>query len=427
MGKNTRINLRHLLIYQVYVRNHTEEGTFNALIEDLERIKDLGTDVVYLLPIHPIGEENRKGKLGSPYAIKDYYGINPELGTLEDFKRLIAEVHGKGMKIMMDIVFNHTSPDSLLRQKHPEYFYRNQENDFANRVGEWWDIIDFDYQRDEGLWKYLIDNLIYWTKLGVDGFRFDVSSFLPLDFLKKAHKAVHTINPDTLWLSESVHEQFLRLIRNTGFECLSECELYQVFDLAYDYDVHPEFEAFLKSEGSLEEYAKAVMRQEVMYPKNYVKMRNLENHDFGRIAGFVNGDEDLLENWHAFSFFNKGATMIFSGGEFSASKHPDLFNKDTISREGKDISGLIKRLQTITTHPIFAEGIFDLKAVNGALVGKYTKEERTMVGIFNVSKSRGPIALDAGTKTVRNLIDGKTIEIKEGKVYLSFKPMIFEL
>lgn len=427
MGKNTDVNLRHLMIYQVYVRNHTEEGTFRALMDDLDRIKELGSDIVYLLPIHPIGVENRKGKLGSPYAIQDYYGINKELGNLDDFKALISAVHAKDMKIMMDIVFNHTSPDSVLRNTHPEYFYRNSEGNFANRVGDWWDIIDFDYQRDEGLSKYLIDNLLYWTKMGIDGFRFDVSSFLPLEFLKKAHKAVKTINPDTIWLSESVHEQFLHLIRNSGFECLSECELYQVFDLAYDYDIHPEFEAFLKSEGTLEEYAKAVMRQEVIYPKNYIKMRNLENHDFGRIAGFVNEDEDLVDNWHAFSFFNKGATMIFSGGEFSASKHPDLFNKDTISREGRNISELIKRLQVITTHPIFADGIFDLKAIQGALVGRYTKEDKTMVGIFNVSKGRGVIPFEGVDKTVRNLINGEIIEIKDGKLYLTFKPMIFEL
>ncbi len=427
MGKNTEVSLRHLLIYQVYVRNHTEEGTFNALIKDLDRIKDLGTDVLYLLPIHPIGKVNRKGELGSPYAIQDYYGINPELGTLEDFKNLIAQVHAKDMKLMMDIVFNHTSPDSLLRFQHPEYFYRNQTGDFANRVGDWWDIIDFDYTRDEGLWKYLIENLVYWTKLGVDGFRFDVSSFLPLEFLKKSHKAVRAINPETIWLSESVHEEFLRLIRNSGFECLSECELFQVFDLAYDYDTHVEFEKFLKGEGPLEDYAKAIMRQEVIYPKNYIKMRNLENHDFGRIAGMVDEDETLLRNWHAFSFFNKGATMIFSGGEFSASKHPDLFNKDTISFEGNDLSPLIQKLHIITTHPIFASGVYSLKAENGALVGQYSEEDKTMVGIFNVSKGQGPIVLNTDKTAVRNLIDGELIEIKDGKLYLTYQPMIFEL
>ena len=113
MSRNTSKSLRNLLIYQVYVRNYSEEGTFKSLEDDLERIKELGVDYIYILPIHPIGKKNRKGSLGSPYSIKDYYGINPELGTLDDFKSLIHRVHELDMKLMMDIVFNHTSYDSV--------------------------------------------------------------------------------------------------------------------------------------------------------------------------------------------------------------------------------------------------------------------------------------------------------------------------
>ena len=115
--------LKSQTIYQVYVRNFSKEGTFKKVIEKLDYIKDLGTDILYLLPIHEIGVVNHKGSLGCPYSVKDYYSIAPELGTLEDFKLLIEETHKKGMKIMMDIVFNHTSRDSVLLNTHPEWFF----------------------------------------------------------------------------------------------------------------------------------------------------------------------------------------------------------------------------------------------------------------------------------------------------------------
>lgn len=110
--------LRRLVIYEVFPRNHTEEGTLRALAEDLERIKSLGVDFVWLMPIYPIGEEGRKGSLGSPYAIRDYRAINPELGTLEDFKEFVEKAHKLGLKVMIDIVYNHTSRDSKLLEEH---------------------------------------------------------------------------------------------------------------------------------------------------------------------------------------------------------------------------------------------------------------------------------------------------------------------
>lgn len=124
MARNTDVSLRKQTMYSVYVRNHSEEGTFKAVTRDLDRIKDLGTDIVWFMPIHPIGEKNRKGILGSPYAISDYRKVNPEYGTLEDFKELIGETHKKGMKLMIDVVYNHTSHESVLWQEHPEWFYK---------------------------------------------------------------------------------------------------------------------------------------------------------------------------------------------------------------------------------------------------------------------------------------------------------------
>ncbi|MBQ1769210.1 MAG: alpha-amylase, partial [Turicibacter sp.] len=135
MAKDTKVSLRQSVIYQVYNRNHNKSGTFRELIGDLKRIKELGVDILYLLPIHPIGDKDKKGTLGCPYSIRDYREINPEYGTLEDFKDLIKVTHACGMKLMIDVVYNHTSRDSKLLMNHPEWFYQNQNGEFANRVG----------------------------------------------------------------------------------------------------------------------------------------------------------------------------------------------------------------------------------------------------------------------------------------------------
>ena len=121
MARQTNTRLREKVIYSVFVRNHTKEGTFQALEGDLDRLAALGTDIIWLMPIHPIGEAGRKGTLGSPYAIRDFRGINPEYGTLGDFMHLVGEIHKRGMKCIIDVVYNHTSPDSWLAENHPGF------------------------------------------------------------------------------------------------------------------------------------------------------------------------------------------------------------------------------------------------------------------------------------------------------------------
>ena len=428
MSRTTDMNLRKLMIYQVYVRNYSNEGTFKALQADLARIKALGTDVLYLLPIHPIGEKNRKGELGSPYSIKDYDAINPELGSEAEFKDLIEATHHHGMQIMMDIVYNHTSYDSVLLEKHPEFFYQNDKGEFTNRVADWWDITDFDYTKDRKLYQVLTDSLVNYTKMGVDGFRFDVASFLPLDFLEEAHAAVKSVNPKTLWLSESVHGHFLRLIRNSGFECLSESEIYQVFDMAYDYDAHPVFEAYLQGKGSLQNYLDVLISQEEIYPKNYVKMRNLENHDFGRIAHHLQGNQSKLEQWHAFSFFSRGATMIYMGGEFSALHHPDLFNKDVITLDGKDLTPMIQAWSKAVKRDVFTYGVYELEKAPEAdvIVGRYTHQGEQILGLFNVGAAQGLMTLSDVTGSYRNLITGESITLVDGPHPIPQQPQLLQ-
>jgi len=236
MAKQTPETLKNKVIYQIFTRQHSKTSDFQGIIDDLDRIKGLGVDIVYLLPFHPIGQKDRKGSIGSPYAIYDYYAIDPLHGTLTDFKRLVQAVHDKDMKIMIDIVFNHTSRDSILTQSNPQWFYKKADGSFANRVGDWSDITDFDLTNNPEIWDYLIDVLKYWAEF-VDGFRCDVAPLLPLDFWKTARQKVEQIKPNMIWLTESVHLGFIKYIRDMGYEAFSDSQMYEVFDIAYDYDV----------------------------------------------------------------------------------------------------------------------------------------------------------------------------------------------
>ena len=190
------------IIYQIFPRNYSKEGTFKQITKDLERIRDLGVNIIYLMPIHEIGVKNRKGTYGSPYAIKDYYSISKDLGRLTDFKKLVKETHRFGMKIILDMVFNHTAPDNVLLKNHEDYYY-HKNGKLGNRVGDWSDIVDLDTYKKETQ-DYLLDVLKYWVSLGVDGFRFDVASMIPLSFFKRAREELK----DTIFIGESIDFNF---------------------------------------------------------------------------------------------------------------------------------------------------------------------------------------------------------------------------
>lgn len=425
---DTKTTLRNLLFYQIFVRNYSERGNFQEVIYDLDRIQSLGVDVVYLLPVHPIGLKNRKGTLGSPYSISNYREINPELGTLNDFKRLIAAIHERKMKIMIDIVFNHTARDSVLLKEHPEWFYINKKGEFTNRVGEWWDVTDFDFSNDKLLWEELTDILKMYATMGVDGFRADVASLIPLDFWKFARKNVAKINKNIIWLSESVHGSFLKYIRDLGFDCYSESEIYQVFDMAYDYDVHPDFEAYLRKEIPLQKYLEAISRQEEIYPKNYVKLKNLENHDNKRIAAYLENDLDKIQNWTAFMFFQKGAAMIYNGQEFTSDKTPSLFEKDTIT-QNVDISDLIQKLAKIKKKKVFANGIYQvhIPTIDGVAYNTFEDESEKWEGIFNLAQKDGVLEIDLPDGKYRNQLTGKSVQVTKGAIELSKEPLVISV
>ena len=423
MAKNTEISLRNKVIYSVYVRNHTNDGTFNAVAEDLDRIKSLGTDIIWFMPIHPIGVKNKKGSLGCPYANKDYRTTNPKYGTMDDFKSLVEKIHAKGMKCIIDVVYNHTSPDSNLSVEHPEFFYRKPDGNFGNKVGDWSDIIDLDYSNKE-LWQYQIDSLVMWAKI-VDGFRCDVASFVPVEFWKQAREAVAKVNPDCIWLAESVHSSFNVFSRKSGIYTASDYELFDAFDMEYDYDIREVFDKYLKGETSLSHYLDMFNYQEAIYPQNYDKMRCLENHDQPRICHYVKNRSDL-ENYTAFLYFLKGSTLIYAGQEFGCDETPSLFDKDVFPRNtGIDLSNLLAKLDTIKKTVLDDDDYFKADADDENDIAILERDNKSKkVGIFSLKSKSADVKVDLPDGDYKNEISGETVAVSNGKIHCNGNAII---
>ena len=425
MAADTDISLQKQVIYSIYVRNHTPEGTFRAVIPNLDRIKALGTDIIWFLPIHPIGVEGHKGSLGCPYANRDYRAVDPAYGTMEDFKALVDEIHKRGMRCIIDVVYNHTSPDSVLFHEHPEFFYRGPDGRPGNKMGDWSDVIDLDY-RCRALWDYQIQSLCQWAEI-VDGFRCDVASFVPLEFWLKARQEVAKVRPDCIWLAETVHQSFGCMARRAGVYSMLDYDAYQAFDMEYEYDIREVFDKYLTGKTSLDHYLDMLNFQEAIYPANYNKLRFLENHDQPRIASFIPRESDLI-NYTAFLYFLKGTTLIYAGQEFENDHLPSLFEKEPIDRNtGKDLSALMTRLRQI-------KGMFggdDWFRAEGdseqdIAVLRRGSGEHQFLGVFSLKSSRGGVTVGLADGSYENLIDGETVECRGGKICCEGKPVILE-
>ena len=417
--------LRQQVMYQVFVRNFSAAGTFSEVRKHLDEIKALGTDIVWFMPIHPVGEKQRKGSLGSPYAISDYRAVNSEFGTLDDFKSLVEAIHSKGMKCIIDVVYNHTSPDSVLSKDHPEWFYHRPDGSFGNRVGDWYDVIDLDYSNKE-LWDYQIETLKYWAEL-VDGFCFDVAPLIPLEFWLRARQEVEEVRPGCIWLSESIEPDFITYMRSRGLTALSDSEIFQAFDMCYEYDAYGAMKAYLDGSGTLGDYVAAINRQESIFPDNYVKLRFLENHDQTR-ASYLIPDADALKVWTAFLFFQKGMTLIYNGQEKGVAHLPSLFDRDTVdwaSGETVDLTHYIARLSQIKREPIFADSTYLLDApAPDTLVALRENDGCKLLGVFPLKAQPGLMRVSFPDGVYQNLISGEPVEVFRGMVSCAGKAVI---
>lgn len=313
------------IIYQIFPRNYSLEGTFKQITKDLKRIKDLGVDIIYLMPIHEIGIKNRKGTYGSPYAIKDYYSISPDLGSLSDLKELIDKTHDFGMKIILDMVFNHTSPDNVLLEKHEDYYF-HKNGKLGNRVGEWSDIVDLDTHKEETQ-NYLVDVLVYWNKQGIDGFRFDVASLIDINIFKKARQL---LGKDVIFIAESVDTDFANYIKSQNDYIIDDNDLYPTFDSLYNYNYLRNLERYWRSDEPIDGFINQINNDGLN-----LRLLCLENHDVNRISSILNKEQ--LAHYLDFFSFIKGQVFLYAGQEYSNSHKPELFEKDPVDFSYRDL------------------------------------------------------------------------------------------
>jgi glycosidase len=405
--------LRSTSIYQIFPRNYTAEGTLGAAAKRLVEVAELGFEWVYLTPVHPIGTAKRKGSLGSPYAIADYRAVDPILGGESGLRKFIDEAHRFGLGVVMDIVYNHTSPDSALLREHPEWFWKGKDGAPGPRIADWSDVVDLDYSKRE-LWDYQIETLEKWARFGADGFRCDVASLVPVEFWVEARRRLAELRASEgkeplLWIAESVHRDFVVECRRRGIAAASDPELHAAFDISYDYDGREDLDAAWRGERSLAAYLRHLEIQEALYPERAVKLRFIENHDQGRAAARF-GRGARLRNWTLFSMLLPGAYLAYMGEEEAMERRIGLFDRETMAEAEGDPSFrpffaralcLAKRIKAEA--PFFdarllAEGVVLVERRSRAAGGK------RYAAILNLDGRSGRIELPRGLK-----LEGKSL------------------
>ncbi|OBW40388.1 Alpha-amylase 2 [Chryseobacterium sp. MOF25P] len=300
-------------IYEVNVRQYTKEGTFRAFEKDMPRLKNMGVKTLWFMPITPIAQKNKKGSLGSPYAASDYISINPEFGTMDDFKHLVNEAHRLGFKVIIDWVANHTGWDHVWTKTNPE-FYLKENGDFKMASGMD-DIIELDHQNQD-MRKAMIDAMKFWIeKTDIDGFRCDLASWVTVDFWKEARPEVEKIKP-LFWIGE--------------FDELESPEYGKVFDASYSWKWMHRSAEFYKDSQPIHELV-GLLRKYSQIGDSSMRAWFTSNHD----ENSWNGTEyekygDITKPMAIFSATWNGIPLLYSGQELPNLKRLEFFEKDPI-------------------------------------------------------------------------------------------------
>lgn len=315
-------------MYEVNIRQYTEEGTFKAFQEEIPRLKDMGIDILWLMPIHPIGEEKRKGELGSYYSIRDYTAVNPNFGSMEDFKELVKTAHNHDMKLFLDWVPNHTAWDHSWVDEHPEYYMKDSTGAITYEA-DWTDIAQLNYENKE-LWSKMIDRMKFWIEeADIDGYRVDHAGHdIPLGFWKKAIPEVNKSKEDFFWLAEW----------NTP-------DMHPWFDATYTWEYFHMTTDIAKGETAPSKITEYMARQDTTFPDHAIRLYFTSNHDENSWNGT---DQELFgdnfENFAVMAATIDGMPLVYSGQETGLDKRLEFFKKDPIRWDGYEYEDFYRTL-----------------------------------------------------------------------------------
>ncbi|MDH3252934.1 MAG: alpha-amylase family glycosyl hydrolase [Ignavibacteria bacterium] len=333
------------IIYEVYLRSFSREGTFAGLEKKIPDLRDLGVNIIWLMPIHPVGEKKRKGTLGSPYAVRDFYGINPEFGSMDDFKRLLDTVHKNGMKLIIDLVANHTSWDSKLIEAHPEWFTRDSSGAIVPPNPDWFDVADLDFSHGE-LRRYMIDMMVWWVRdVGIDGFRCDIAELVPTAFWEEVRDRLDRIKP-VLMLSEgSLPEHHMK-----------------AFDITYAWTIYDVLASILAGTQPVTILDDIFKREGLQYPTGALRLRFNSNHDKNAwdAPAAEKFGEDGLRLTAVLVNTLPGVPLLFNGDEVANPQRLDLFEQVPIAwTAGSETTQLYRKLGELRKqHKALSRGVF---------------------------------------------------------------------
>jgi cyclomaltodextrinase / maltogenic alpha-amylase / neopullulanase len=302
-------------IYEVNVRQFSEEGTFRAVQDRLPELKELGVGILWLMPIHPIGEVNRKGSLGSYYSVKDYFDVNPEFGTKDDFRAFVQAAHGLGMYVIIDWVANHTAWDNPIAASHPDFFETDADGNFIPPRGtDWDDVIQLNFN-NPAVHDYMISALRYWVEeFDIDGYRCDVADLVPTPFWDRARKELDTIKPVFMLAEAENPEHHVR-----------------AFDMSYAWNMHHMFNSVAQGNKPVAAIDELRMNDQKIFPAEAFRMNFTSNHDENSWNGTV--FERLGDGVRAFAVLStlmEGMPLVYNGQEAGMQKRLEFFEKDPI-------------------------------------------------------------------------------------------------
>lgn len=318
--------VKNATLYELNIRQFSEEGTLLAIIPQLPRLKSLGIDIIWLMPIHPIGEVHRKGSLGSYYAVKDYWSVNPEFGTKEDLKTLIDAIHQQGMYVILDWVANHTSWDNAMVTDHPEWYMKSRKNTFqSTRWRDYDDIIELDYRHPE-LRRYMTVVMKYWLEeFDIDGYRCDIASFVPLDFWENLREELDQIKP-VFMLAEAEDRELHR----------------KAFDATYNWTLWNILHQIAVNHYSVKTLTEAYLAEHVsIFPKAAMRMNFTDNHDKNSWEGTPQTNfREALKAVTVLTATFDGIPLVYNGQEAGLNRSLAFFEKDPIEWINHDNASL---------------------------------------------------------------------------------------
>ncbi|MBV6514128.1 MAG: Alpha-amylase 2 [Ignavibacteriaceae bacterium] len=400
-------------IYEVNLRQFSPGGSIKEFKEHLPRLKEMGVGVLWFMPIHPVGAENRKGTLGSYYSVQDYKGVDPAYGTKEEFRELVEEIHSMGMYIILDWVANHTAWDNPWAKSNPEFYVKDKEGKFTPPRGtDWSDVIQLDYSNKE-MRLAMTDALEYWVReFDVDGYRCDVAAMVPTDFWESVYKKLSAIKP--VFMLAEAHE--VALHKNA-------------FHMSYAWDTFNLMKDMAKGKEKPEDFLKKVKKQDSPYPPQGIRMRFTSNHD----ENSWNGTEFELFGDAALAYSVLAATLpgmhlIYTGQEAGNKKRLAFFEKDPVDWSDLSRADFFKKLNTLKRdnsalhHSVKSGSMEPIKHSNGKLITYLRRNgSDAVLVVVNVTSSPQTTVIKSvkGLPEMTDIFSGAKIALaKEASVTL---------